>query len=58
VAEHHARVLLAQAQRLDRAARAGEVAVEDDERPRVVAAADVIVVAQGRHRCAAQVAHP
>jgi hypothetical protein len=56
VAEDHARVGVRQPLGVDRAARAGEVGVEESD-GRLSRASHVVVVAQGRHRCAAQVRH-
>ena len=56
VAKDDACALGVQALMLDRAARAGQVGVEDDDG--APAAADVVVLADGRHRGAAQVLHP
>src|SRR5829696_5405663 len=56
VAERDAHRRLAQALGRERALRAGEVAVEQDDRG-AVGAADVVVRARARHRGAAQVGH-
>src|SRR3954447_1904154 len=52
--EHDAHALRLQPLVLDRAARAGQIRIEDDDR---AVAADVVVVADGGHRGAAQVLH-